>query len=67
MQGRFMCSRVRACVFDWVTRFCDDMQVADHASRYSFHGLDVVLYMQDETRYMLTAQDKLTVMRVAAV
>jgi hypothetical protein len=67
MQGIFMRSRVCACVFNGLMRFCDDMQVMGHASQYSFHGLDVVLYMQDETRYMLTVQDKLTVMRVAAV
>jgi hypothetical protein len=34
--------------------------VAGYATKYSFHGLDVILYMQDESRYKLTAQDKMT-------
>lgn len=34
--------------------------LADYASKYSFHGLDLVFYMQDETRYKLTPQDKMT-------
>jgi hypothetical protein len=34
--------------------------VTDYMTKYSFHGLDVLLYMQDETRYKLTPQDKLT-------
>jgi len=34
--------------------------LSNYASKYSFHGLDVVLYMQDESRYKLTAQDKMT-------
>ena len=37
-----------------------EAMLADYASKYSFHGLDVVLYMQDESRYKLTAQDKMT-------
>ena len=32
--------------------------VADHRSRFSFHGLDILLYMQDETRWKFTAQDR---------
>jgi len=38
----------------------DEALLADYASKYSFHGLDLVFYMQDETRYKLTPQDKMT-------
>jgi len=34
--------------------------VTDYKSKYSFHGLDMMLYMQDQTRYKLTTQDKST-------
>jgi len=34
--------------------------VTDFSSKYSFHGLDMMLYMEDETRYKLTTQDKST-------
>ena len=39
---------------------CAEALVTDYSSKYSFHGLDLVLYMQDESRYKLTPQDKAT-------
>ena len=45
-------------VADWVR--LSAALVMDYASKYSFHGLDLVLYMQDETRYKLTNHDKFT-------
>lgn len=34
--------------------------MTDYGSKYSFHGLDLVFYLQDESRYKLTPQDKAT-------